>query len=174
MRAKSLWISLLAMTLTACGQAAAPTEAGAQPTVAGEISAADHAAILTSQNLNADARGQVENECGERVSPQYLNADIGEDAAVLLVMSGGPNTVTCYGDGPGLTLLKREGPTWRAIYFSRGGFMAILPTEHAGMRDIAFAGPGFEHPLFVWNGAEYAPANRSISDTQLADATILP
>ena len=47
--------------------------------------------------------------------------------------------------------------------------MAILPT-----RDIAFAGPGFQHPLFTWNGTEFVNANRSVSDAQTANATTLP
>lgn len=175
--------SLLLFAVAACGQAAAPDDAGAQIAASGqaaapsaELTAADRAAILRSMNLSADARGMVENECGERVEPQIQQVDLGGAVgqAALLAMSGGPNYASCYGDGPGLTLLMREGASWRAIYNSRGGFLAVMPTETRGVRDIAFAGPGFEHPLHVWNGTVYTPAGRSVADAAMANATILP
>lgn len=167
---------ILLLAIAACGQPAAPIDAEAQTVAAADLSAADHAAILQSQNLRADARGMVENECGERVEPQFRTVDLGGDVgiAALLAMSGGPNSATCYGDGPGLTLLKREGAAWRAIYSSRGGFLAVMSSRTRGVADIAFAGPGFEYPLWTWNGTAYVSANRSIGDTQIANATILP
>ena len=175
--------SFLLLALAACGQAAAPDDAGAQTATSGqaatpaaELSAADRAAILRSMNLSADARGMVENECGERVAPQIQQVDLGGAVgqAALLAMGGGPNYASCYGDGPGLTLLMREGATWRAIYNSRGGFLAVMPTQTRGVRDIAFAGPGFEHPLHRWDGAEYIPAGRSVADAAMENATVLP
>ncbi|MEQ1618870.1 MAG: hypothetical protein ABL883_11070 [Terricaulis sp.] len=163
--------------LAACDQGVAPGGAGAQTqAVAGALTDSDRATILLSQNLSADAAGQVENECGERVTPQFLPAEMSGavGSATLLAMSGGPNYASCYGDGPGLTLLKREGASWRAIYSSRGGFMAILQSQTNGVRDIAFAGPGFEHPLHVWNGTVYTPAGRSVADAAMSSATMLP
>lgn len=171
--------SLTFLALAASGQAAAPGNADAQapPTAAAaELSAADRASILRSQNLTADAGGMVENECGDKVAPQFLPADMGgaDGTATLLAMGGGPNSATCYGDGPGLTLMMRDGANWRAIYSSRGGFMAIMPSQTRGVRDIAFAGPGFEHPLHTWNGTAFAPSGRSVADAAMANATFLP
>jgi hypothetical protein len=172
--------SVLLLALAACGPAASPGGAGAQtaaaPTQTGALGEGERIALLASLNLRADAAGLVENECGEKVTPQVRLVELGGavGTAALLVMEGGPNTATCYGDGPGLTLLRRDGASWRAIYASRGGFLAVLPSQTGGVRDIAFAGPGFEHPLWVWNGSEYAPAGRSIADAQMAGATILP
>ncbi len=171
--------SVVLFALAACGPAAGPGGAGAQtgsPAQAAALGDGERAALLASQNLRADAGGLVENECGERVTPQVRQVELGGAAgsAALLVMEGGPNTAACYGDGPGLTLLRRDGASWRAIYSSRGGYLAVLASQTSGVRDIAFAGPGFEHPLWVWNGSEYAPANRSISDAQMAGATTLP
>ncbi|MEZ5995420.1 MAG: hypothetical protein R3C25_06670 [Hyphomonadaceae bacterium] len=79
-----------------------------------------------------------------------------------------------YGDGPGLTLFKHEGASWRAIYFSRGASLAVLPTRTGGVSDLAEAGPGFEHPLWTWNGTEYASNNRTIPDAQMEGAAFLP
>lgn len=174
---RGIFVAACLFGLAACGQGATPSGAGAQTqAAAGALTDSDRAAILLSQNLSADASGQVENECGERVTPQFLPAELGGavGAATLLAMSGGPNSASCYGDGPGLTLLKHEGAAWRAIYSSRGGFLAILPSQTNGVRDIAFAGPGFEHPLHIWNGTEYAPAGRSVADAAMGSATILP
>jgi hypothetical protein len=163
-------LSLLLALAVACRAEAATAQAG------GAVSAADRTTILRAQNLTADASGKVENECGENVTPQFLPAELGGSVgrAVLLVMAGGPNAATCYGDGPGLSLMKREGAAWRMIYSSRGGYLAILPTEHGGVRDLAFAGPGFEHPLWTWNGREYAHAGRSVGDAETAKAIVLP
>jgi hypothetical protein len=153
-------------------------EAQAEPATAATpgASPADRASILRSMKISSDARGQVENECGERVTPRFRPAEMGGavGTAVLLVIEGGPNTASCYGDGPALLLLKREGAGWREIYSSRGGYLAILKTMHGGVRDIAFAGPGFQHPLWTWSGTKFAPANGTVGDAQTADATILP
>ncbi|MEQ1493507.1 MAG: hypothetical protein ABL932_23475, partial [Terricaulis sp.] len=69
----------LFFALAACGQAAAPTEADAQTTTAqgGEVTDPERNAIIAALHLRADGQGQVENECGERVTPQYSVADIG-------------------------------------------------------------------------------------------------
>lgn len=168
--------SFAVFALAACGQAAAPNDAGAQTQAAAELSAADRAAILRTQNLTANARGLVENECGDLVEPQIQQVDLGGAVgqAALLAMGGGPSMASCYGDGPGLTLLKREGAGWRAIYSSRGGFMAVMQSRSRGVADIAFAGPGFEHPLHIWNGTTYVPAGRSVGDAQMENARFLP
>lgn len=175
--AQTLSASLL-FALAACGQAAAPGEADAQTTAAasGEVSAADRSAILHTANAQPDSSGQVENECGEKITPRLLPVDMGGavGTAVLLVMEGGPNTASCYGDGPGLTLLARDGANWRFVYDSRGGYMSVLTSQTNGVHDIAFAGPGFEHPLFTWNGTEFAPAGRTVSDAQTSSGTTLP
>ena len=178
MRVFSGFSALVVLVLSACGQLAATGAAQAEPTTAATpaVSPADHASVLRSMKIAADARGQVENDCGESVTPRFLPAEMGGQVgtAVLFVMEGGPNTASCYGDGPGLLLLKREGASWREIYSSRGGYLAILKTMHGGVHDIAFAGPGFQHPLWTWNGTKFAPANRTVSDAQTANATILP
>ncbi len=170
-------ISALAFIVAACGQPASNT-ADAQPAAqtTGAATAADQAAILRAMSLTADGNGKVENECGDRVTPQFVPADMGGavGTAVLFVMVGGGSSLTCYGDGPGLWLMKREGDAWRSVYSSRGGYLAILPTQHNGVHDIAFAGPGFEYPVSTWNGTTFVSAGRSIADAQLENATILP
>lgn len=177
---RTISLALTALLMAACGQAAAPDSADAQPAAAAapaaEVSAADRTAILTLMNTPADASGQVENECGERVTPKFETVELGGavGAAVLLVMEGGPNAASCYGDGPGLSLWRRDGANFTNIYSSRGAMLVVMPARGNNARDLVEGGPGFEHPLYMWNGTEYAFA-RSIADQQMGDnLTYLP
>jgi hypothetical protein len=174
-----VWTSCL-LTLVACGERAPSDEPAepSSPTATAEVapgpSEADRAAILAALSLGADASGRVTNECGELVTPRFLPAEVGLPGAILLVMEGGPNAPTCYGDGPGLHLLIRDGTGWREIYASRGGFLVIMPTSHNGARDLVFGGPGMAHPTYRFDGTEYQPGD-DIDDAEIpADAVILP
>jgi hypothetical protein len=163
--------TLLLIALTACSQQGPAPDAG-------PLTDADRAAILATLGLTADSRGQVMNECGELVVPQILEAELGGSVgtAALFAISGGPNFAGCYGDGPDLHLLMRDGTRWREIYSARGRMLIILPTSTAGVRDIGDGGPGFTFPVWVWNGTRYADAGREISDAELSKikATYLP
>jgi hypothetical protein len=165
-----------AALLAACGQAAAPADAEAPTAAVAEapLTAADRAAILRTFSLAANARGQVKNECDEFVTPQFLPAPVGGavGTAILFVMEGGPNTAACYGDGPDLHLMKRDGAGFREIYSARGRMLIILPSTTGGVRDIADGGPGDAFPLWRWSGAAYVSANRTISDQQSSVGSI--
>jgi hypothetical protein len=80
-------------------------------------------------------------------------------------MEGGPNTISCYGDGANLQLFKHEGAAWREIYSARGRMIIVLTTVHAGVRDIADGGPGNSFPVWQWNGTTYASAGRQVPDS---------
>ncbi len=152
---------------------------GSQPaTKANTLSDTDRAAILKALGLKSTPRGQVMNECGELSSPQFLSADLGGSVgtATLFAMSGGPNTASCYGDGPDLHLMTRTGTGWKEIYAARGRMLIVLPTSTGGVRDIADGGPGMSFPIWTWNGTRYAATRRSISDAELSkiQATFLP
>jgi hypothetical protein len=142
------------------------------------LTEADRAAILTTLGLTGDSQGRVMNACGELALPQFLHAELGGrvGTATLFAISGGPNLAGCYGDGPDLHLLMRDGTGWREIYSARGRMLIILPTSTAGVRDIGDGGPGLTFPVWVWDGARYADAGREISDAELSkiDARYLP
>jgi hypothetical protein len=149
-----------------------------QPAAKAGASAAapDSTALLKTIGLTPDVSGRVENECGERVAPSVQAAELGGalGTAWLIAIGGGPNSATCYGDGPDLHLLTREGTGYREIYAARGRMLIVLPTSTNGVRDLADGGPGFSFPVWAWNGKAYAPANRSVADSQIGDATFLP
>jgi hypothetical protein len=168
------------LALTACGQAAAPGAADAQTAGAAanssEVSDAEKTAILTALQMQADAQGQVLNECGDMVTPQFLVADLGAGPGrvVAFVIGGGPSSASCYGDGPLVVLYRNADGAWREIYQNRGGGVIILPTQHNNANDLADGGPGFSFPVWEWNGSAYADANRSVADSALGDARFLP
>lgn len=171
---------ILVLSLAACGQAAAPTEVGAQTTDAaaqgGEVTEAERAAILAALSLQADAQGRVENECGERVTPQFAVADIGSGPGRVIAFSigGGPNLLTCYGDGSLTILMRAHDGAWGEIWQGRPGGAIVLSTQHNNGNDIARGGPGFSFPVSQWNGSTYVSADRSVSDTDLNDARFIP
>lgn len=178
MRMITIVAATLFLALAGCGQAVTSNEAGAQtPAVAGaEASAEEKTALLAAAQLTADAQGQVENECGERVTPRFATPDLGRGVgrAVALIMEGGPNTAACYGDGPLVTLYRNDGGAWRQIYMNRGGGMIILPAQHNNGNDLADGGPGFSFPVWEWNGTEYVNARRAVPDSALSDARFVP
>lgn len=166
--------SIVTLSLLA---AAASGQQGKTPE-ARPVTDADRTAILTTLGLKGDPRGQVMNECDERVAPQFLQVELGGrvGTATLLAISGGPNMAGCYGDGSDLHLMMRNGDKWREIYSARGRMLIVLPTSTAGVRDIGDGGPGLTFPVWVWNGTRYADAGREISDAELSkmDAKFLP
>jgi hypothetical protein len=169
MRMLGVIAATISLALTACDRPAAPIAAPSAPEV-------DRAALLGALKLSANEQGQVRNECGDWVTPAIATAELGgaAGAAQLVAIGGGPSMAACYGDGPDLHLLLRDGATYREIYSARGRMLVILPGTTNGVRDIADGGPGFSFPLWQWNGTVYANTNRQVSDAEIANATFLP
>lgn len=170
----------LFFALAACGQAAAPSEADAQTAGAaaqsGEVTAAERTAILAALNLPADAQGRVLNACDERVTPQFTVADIGSGPGrvIAFTIGGGPNMLTCYGDGALTTFMRNHNGAWGEIWQGSPGGAIVLSTQHNGGNDIATGGPGFSFPVAQWNGTTYVNANRTVADSELSDARFIP
>lgn len=171
----------LIFALAACGQAAAPSEADAQTAGAataqtGDVTSTERSAILAALQMSANAQGQVENACGERVTPQFAVADVGSGPGrvVAFTIGGGPNMLTCYGDGALTIFMRQNNGAWGEIWQGQPGGAIILSTQHNGGNDIATGGPGFSFPVSQWNGTTYVAANRTVSDSQLGDARFIP
>lgn len=185
---KLISVLAIATAIAACGQpatpganeaAAAPSEGAAAPAAAADATAitqADKTAILTVLSAHPDARGQVINACEEKVTPSFHPVDLGGavGVAILAIIPGGPNTLTCYGDGPGdMHVMRRTGAGFTDIYPMSGAYLVVLPSTHHGVRDIVEGGPGFSHPLAWWNGSAYEPHGQ-ISDQGSSAGAIYP
>ncbi len=161
MNLKTAFAALL--LLAACGAApTAPHEAAAQ---ASDSAQAPAEALLEAMGMPMDAQGQIVNDCGEKVTPSVHRAPLGGEVgtAWLVVIGGGPNMLTCYGmTGMAITLLRAQGDAYTPI-FQGAGHLAIMPTAHEGVKDIAIGGPGFEFPVLRWDGRTYVN-DRTISD----------
>jgi hypothetical protein len=164
--------------LAACGQAAAPSEADAQTATAqsGDVTSAERSAILTALQMRSDAQGRVQNDCGEMVTPQFTVADLGSGPGrvIAFTIGGGPNMLTCYGDGALTTFMRQNNGAWGEIWRGSPGGAIVLSTQHNGGNDIATGGPGFSFPVSEWNGTTYVSANRTVADSQLSDARFIP
>lgn len=168
----------LLFALAACGQAAAPNEADAQTATAqgGEVTGAERNAIIAALQLRADGQGRVVNECGEAVTPQYHVADIGSGPGrvIAFTIGGGPNQLTCYGDGALTIFMRNNNGGWSEIWQGQPGGAIILSTQHNNGNDIATGGPGFSFPVSQWNSTTYVDANRTVADSALGDARFIP
>lgn len=177
---RKFFAASLFLAIAACGQAAAPGAADAQTGAAApsnsQVTPAERSAILTALNHRANAQGQVENECGDWVAPQFVVAEVGAGPGrvVAFVIGGGPSMASCYGDGPLVTMLRQHNGAWSQIHQIRGGMAIVLPTQHNNGNDIADGGPGFSFPVHEWNGSTYIYANRQVSDSALNDARFIP
>jgi len=164
--------------LAACGQATAPNEADAQTATAqsGDVTSAERNAILAALQMRADAQGRVENECGELVTPQFIVADIGSGPGRVIAFNigGGPNMLTCYGDGTLTIFFRQNNGAWGEIWRGSPGGAVVLSTQHNNGNDLAVGGPGFSFPVSHWNGTTYVSANRNVADSELGDARFIP
>lgn len=123
--------------------------------------------LAASLGLKAEG-DRVINACDEAVTPTLTAVELGGavGTAQLLVIPGGPNTLTCYGDNPGdMYLLVADGVGWKTV-FNGGGFLMVLPDTHNDVHDFALGGPGFSFPVYQWDGAAYAQEGE-ISDQDL-------
>jgi hypothetical protein len=127
------------------------------------------AAAMKTLKMPLLPNSKVMNACEEAVTPGVHAAELGGEVgrAFLIVIPGGPNSATCYGDNPGaLFLLRTTKAGGFALIFSAQGYFAVLPTLTKGVHDIAIGGPGFEFPVYAWNGKTYV-SSRTIKDSEM-------
>jgi hypothetical protein len=132
-----------------------------------QFSARERAEIYRVLQLTMTREGQVINACDEVIRPRMkfveLDGEVG--TAVIVSLDGGSEAPACYGmTGIQVFMLRRETDSYRMIFSDRGE-LAVMPTSHLGVRDIALGGPGFEFPVFYWNGHKFV-FGRFIRDSE--------
>jgi hypothetical protein len=166
-------VAILLLAVAGCGQGDQSADsAGAQPgPPVDHLSDAQLAAAYNVIRVKSAAGGKVMNDCGEAVAPGIHHADLGGAVgrAWLVMVGGGPTTAGCYGNaGDAFWLLQSKGDSFRVI-LEGSGSISVLTTEHNGVKDVAIGGPGFQFPVFVWNGNGYKHQG-SISDSKMPPA----
>lgn len=124
--------------------------------------------VLAATGLDHDPDGLTINDCGEAVEPDVHAIDMGGDVgrALLVVIKGGPTTAACYGDtGMKFFLMRQDGDNYKTVASDMGHF-AVMDTQTQGVKDFAVGGPGFEFPVYEWNGRTFVSL-RTISDAEL-------
>lgn len=140
------------------------------PVALGAVSDEERMLALAALGLDHDPDGQTINDCGEAVEPDVHAIDMGGAVgrALLIVMKGGPTTAACYGDtGMKFFLMKQDGENYKTVASDMGHF-AVMETETAGVKNFAVGGPGFEFPVYEWNGRTFVSL-RTIPDTELPE-----
>ena len=103
-------------------------------------------------------------DVGAKAYPVDLNKDGLEE--VFVVMDG----VLFGNTGQGVALfIKNSDQVYEQQTEVAGGIAVILDTKKKGYPELVIAGPGFEFPLYRWNGKSYAYVG-IISDDELQNA----
>lgn len=132
------------------------------------LTAAEKNAIFRKLGLQvaADKKGfRMDGfDVGARAYPVDLNKDGGEE--VFVIMDG-----LLFGNtGQGVALfMKNSAGVYEHQEEVAGGIAVILGTQSHGYPELVIAGPGFEFPLYRWNGKHYTYV-RTISDDDLQNA----
>lgn len=103
-------------------------------------------------------------EVGAKAYPVDLNKDGVEE--VFVIMDG-----LLFGNtGQGVALfIKNSAGVYEQQEEVAGGIAVILEGPSSGYPQLVIAGPGFEFPLYRWNGKSYTYV-RNISDDELQNA----
>lgn len=103
-------------------------------------------------------------DVGAKAYPVDLNKDGAEE--VFVIMDG-----LLFGNtGQGVALfMKNSAGMYEQQDEVAGGIAVVLDTQSNGYPELVIAGPGFEFPLYRWNGKSYTYV-RNISDDELQNA----
>lgn len=101
------------------------------------------------------------------LNPDVYPLDINNDGDEEIVIVYGHPAIT--GDNVISTLFIKDTQGHYISNFSFTGSLIILPNTTKDFPDLAIGGPGFEFPVWRWNGKTY-DYNRKITDNKLMDA----
>lgn len=92
-----------------------------------------------------------------------LPTDMNKDGKDEIFVSFG-NTYTSGNTGSSIVVFIKDA---KGVYMNHLGFPGMVPdalaTASLGYPDLLIGGPGFEYPVWRWNGKEYV-FNRQVKD----------
>lgn len=103
-----------------------------------------------------------ENPFDAKVFPTDINNDGKEEIFIIF-----GNSYTSGDIGTNVLLfIKDKAGKYQSNFGFSGASPDILPTKNLGYPDLLIGGPGFEFPIWRWNGKEYV-FNKKISESNL-------
>ncbi len=97
------------------------------------------------------------------VLPTDINNDGKEDVFIVF-----GNSYTSGMAGTNILLFIKDGKgNYRSNFGFSGTAPDIMPTKNLGYPDLLIGGPGFEFPIWRWNGKEYS-FHRKITEKNLS------
>ena len=122
--------------------------------VKSKLTAAEKNSIFQKMKLtlSADKKSFVMDDIpiSAFVFPTDMNKDGKEEVFV------GLESIALFGDRESFSLyIKNNSGTYLQQTEIVGGRPVILSTKNSGYPDILIGGPGFEHPVYRWNGTKY-------------------
>lgn len=98
-----------------------------------------------------------------------MAADLNSDGVEEIFISASSSEY--FGNtGEGFTLfMKDKNGKYHTLFVLETGIPSVVKSKTKGFFDIVVGGPGFEFPLYAWNGTQYKFL-KSISDSELTRA----
>lgn len=96
---------------------------------------------------------------------EVIPVDINKDGLDEIALVFGNSAVSGPAGSSGALYIKNEAGQYQSN-FGFPGMYAFLSTNNLGYPDVLIGGPGFEFPVWRWDGTAYA-MNRKISDAEL-------
>lgn len=152
-----VWCSTVLIFLVASNAHASPASAVLFRGVKTSLGDRDREAIAkqVGLTLSKDKRSFVDetgNTLRIEVRELHLNADRAPE--VLVIISGSTFMFGSTGSGVQLYVKGSNGRYVMNLGFP-GADVKVLSTQKKGYRDLQIAGPGFECPVWRWNGSRY-------------------
>jgi hypothetical protein len=126
----------------------------AAPAYAAPLTQNEAMAAYQTAGIQAVGIDKALDDCGGPVKPALDRIALGGlvgNAVKIEIASR-----NCYDRyGKRIWLLKQEGRSFKVIFDERTLGVQTLPTVHNAVADIKLSMPGYDQPIWIWDGARY-------------------
>ncbi len=126
----------------------------AAPAYAAPLTQNEAMAAYQAAGIQAVGIDKAVDDCGGPAKPNLDRVALGGlvgNAVKIEIASR-----NCYDRlGKRIWLLKQEGRSFKVIFDERTLGLQTLPTTHNDVADIKLSVPGYDQPVWVWDGARY-------------------
>jgi hypothetical protein len=124
------------------------------PAFAAPVTSNEAMAAFQTAGIQASGIDKAVDDCGGPVKPALDRVALGGLVGNALKIEIASRN--CYDRlGKRIWLLKQEGRSFKVIFDERTLGVQILPTKHNNVADIKLSMPGYDQPIWAWDGARY-------------------